>query len=217
MSRVDLTQQGAWTRLFPKALALMDHLENQVPGALWTFGGGTVLMLRIGHRQSKDIDLFVPDPQYLGYVSPRLSEVAEGISTDYEEAAEFVKLFLRAGEIDIVAGAPLTAQPFELVTFGGRMVRLETSAEIIAKKFWHRGDRAKGRDLYDLCAVANAEPEQITIAAPFLARHARLFLDALQESEDQLKREFAAIDTIGKPLAFHACMQQAQAIIRPLL
>jgi len=49
------------------------HLEREVPGAPWTFGGGTVLMLRLAHRQSKDIDLFVPDPQYLGYVNPRLS------------------------------------------------------------------------------------------------------------------------------------------------
>lgn len=45
-------------------------------------------MLRIGHRHSKDIDLFVPDPQCLGFVSPRLSEVAEQVSTDYEENAE---------------------------------------------------------------------------------------------------------------------------------
>ena len=44
-------------------------------------------MLRLGHRQSKDIDLFVPDPQYLGYVNPRLSDAAEDISTDYEEAS----------------------------------------------------------------------------------------------------------------------------------
>lgn len=45
-------------------------------------------MLRIAHRQSKDIDLFVPDPQYLGFVNPRLSDVAESITADYEEAAE---------------------------------------------------------------------------------------------------------------------------------
>lgn len=40
----------------------------------WTFGGGTVLMLRYGHRVSKDIDIFVPNPQYLGYVNPRISD-----------------------------------------------------------------------------------------------------------------------------------------------
>jgi len=68
---------------------------------------GTVLMQRIGHRRSKDIDLFVPDPQYLGYLNPRLSDVAERITADDEENAEFIKLFLPAGEIDIVVGIVL--------------------------------------------------------------------------------------------------------------
>ena len=42
----------------------------------WSFGGGTVLMRRFRHRVSKDVDIFVPDPQYLGYVSPRLNDTA---------------------------------------------------------------------------------------------------------------------------------------------
>lgn len=49
----------------------MSHLEQQIQDVHWTFGGGPVLMLRIAHRQAKDIDLFVPDPQYLGYVNLR--------------------------------------------------------------------------------------------------------------------------------------------------
>lgn len=72
--------------------------ETAVQDARWTFGGGTVLMLRIAHRHSKDIDLFVPDPQYLGFVNPRLSDAAESISADYEEAAEYIKLFLARGD-----------------------------------------------------------------------------------------------------------------------
>lgn len=44
-------------------------------------------MLRYGHRFSKDIDIFVPDPQSLGFVTPWLSEVAESITMDYVEAA----------------------------------------------------------------------------------------------------------------------------------
>lgn len=132
----------------------MSHLEQQIQDAHWTFGGGTVLMLRIAHRQSKDIDLFVPDPQYLGFVNPRLSDAAESISADYEEATEYIKLFLPEGEIDVVVGASLTEVPYEIIDYRGRKIRVETSAEIIAKKMWHRGDRAKGRDLFDLCAVS---------------------------------------------------------------
>lgn len=86
--------QASGPSSFPKTLALISHLESVTKDPPWTFGGGTMLMLRLGHRLSKDIDLFVPDPQYLGFVNPRLSDVAEGISRDYEEAAEYIKLVL---------------------------------------------------------------------------------------------------------------------------
>jgi hypothetical protein len=96
-------------------------------------------------------------------------------------------------------------------------IRMETSAEIIAKKMWHRGDRAKGRDLFDLCAVATGEPEQLRAAGLFLARHGAAFLKALAEREDVLRREFAEIDVIGKAMDFDECLQLAESIIKPLL
>ncbi len=212
-----MERPGVWASLFARALTLMSHLEKQISGAHWTFGGGTVLMLRLGHRQSKDIDLFVPDPQYLGYVNPRLSDTAESVSTDYEEAAEYIKLFLPKGEIDIVVGESLTDVPHEVIDYRRRTIRVETSAEIIAKKMWHRGDRAKGRDLFDLCAVAISAPGQLRIAEPFFVRHGAAFLQALDEREDVLRREFAEIDVIGEGLDFDQCAEQAEAIIRPLL
>ena len=85
-------------------------------------------MLRIGHRFSKDIDLFVPDPQYLGYANPRLSELAEGISADYVENAESINLILDDGEIDIVVGTPLTAHPLEMAEYQGLRFRVESMA-----------------------------------------------------------------------------------------
>lgn len=212
MSSPDLERPGVWARLFPRALELMSHLEREVPNAPWTFGGGTVLMLRIAHRHSKDIDLFVPDPQYLGYVNPRLSDVAEGISADYEEAAEFIKLFLAEGEIDVIVGASLTDVPYEMINYRGRLIRVETSAEIIAKKMWHRGDRAKARDLFDLCAVAGAEPQQLRLAERFMVRHGAAFLRALADREDVLRREFAEIDVIGAAMDFDRCLQQAEPV-----
>jgi hypothetical protein len=80
--------------------------------------GGTVLMFRYHHRKSKDIDIFVPDPQYLGYVTPRLSDLAMEIASDYVEAAGYVKLIRTEGEIDFVASPNLTRQPFEWWNFG---------------------------------------------------------------------------------------------------
>lgn len=159
----------------------------------------------------------MPDPQYLGYLDPRLSDAAEQITVDYEENAEFIKLFLPAGEIDIVVGTPLTAQPFEVVLHEGREIKVETCAEIIAKKMWHRGNRAKARDLFDLCAVADAEPLAIEQAARFMVKHGAVFLKQLQERAELVEMEFNAIDVLGFQRPFAECMAQARSIIEPLL
>lgn len=215
MSAPDLNRPGVWRELWPQALGLMRHLEAMVEQPLWTFGGGTVLMLRHGHRLSKDIDLFVPDPQYLGYVNPRLSEVAEAVSADYEENAEFIKFYLPQGEIDIVVGAALIAQPYEVVRHAGREIKVERSAEIIAKKMWHRGDQAKARDLFDLCAVAALEPAAIDEARPFFARHGAAFLRRLQERSELVRAEFEAIDALGFRPSFDECLLQSRNILEP--
>ena len=217
MSAPDLSQAGPWQHLFEHAMRLMSHLESQVANPGWSFGGGTVLMLRIGHRQSRDIDLFIPDPQMLGYLSPRLSEVAEAITTDYEENAEFIKLYLPHGEIDVVVGKALTAAPFDLVSHGGRDIRVETSAEILAKKLWHRGDRGAARDLFDLCAVAQHEPEAIAQAAPFFSRHAAQFIHRLQDRAHIARKEFDAIDALGFNRTFDECLDQAREILGPCI
>jgi hypothetical protein len=113
MMAVDFSRAGPWRKLWPQALDLMTHLERVTVAPPWTFGGGTALMLRFDHRLSKDIDLFVPDPQYLGYVNPRLGGPAEDLTADYEENAQFIKLQLPAGEIDdVVVGTPLTVPHF---------------------------------------------------------------------------------------------------------
>ena len=50
------------------------------------------------------IDIFFRDPQALGYVTPRLSSIAEKISGDYVETANHVKLICSEGEIDFARG-----------------------------------------------------------------------------------------------------------------
>lgn len=89
----------------------------------WTFGGGTVLMFRYDHRASKDIDIFVPDPQYLGYLTPRLNDTAAEMTADYvEDASSYVKLRFAEGEIDFVAAANLTQDAWEWWNIEGQAV-----------------------------------------------------------------------------------------------
>ena len=210
---VDLTRPGAWAALFESALTLTDHLATVLDKPVWTFGGGTVLMLRLNHRYSRDIDLFVPDPQYLGHLTPRLCEAAENLTTEYVETAEYVKLLMPAGEIDIVVGQPLTDVPWEIVAYRGRQIRVETNAEILAKKMYHRGDQAKARDLFDLCTVADLDPVSIEQASPFFIRHGAAFIAHLKASADYVEEDFIQIRRIGYKRSFEECLTLAEIII----
>lgn len=101
---------GPWEKLFPRALQLIDEISTYggIADPFWTLGGGTVLMFRYNHRLSKDIDIFVPDPQYLGFVTPRLSDAAADLTQDYtEQPGSFVKLQFEEGEVDFVAAPNL--------------------------------------------------------------------------------------------------------------
>lgn len=120
---------------------------------------------------------------------------------------------LAAGEIDIVVGTPLTSQPFEWVEHDGRAIRVETNAEILAKKMWHRGHRATARDLFDLCAVAAADPAAITEAAPFMQRHGMAFLRRIAERDARLVAQFESIDVIDFRASFDACVEQAHELV----
>jgi hypothetical protein len=86
------------------------------------------LMLCYDHRFSKVIDSYVPDPQYLGHVNPWLGGPAEALTSEYDVNAEFIKLYLPQGEIDVVVGAALTGESF-VVEFHGRPVRVETCVD----------------------------------------------------------------------------------------
>ena len=59
----DSLPEGVWRGLLQHAYTLIDEIAvHGIQDPFWTFGGGTVLMLRYRHRMSKDIDIFVPDP-----------------------------------------------------------------------------------------------------------------------------------------------------------
>ncbi len=209
--------QGIWQTLLPHAFTLMDDIARLgIPDPFWTFGGGTVLMLRHQHRMSKDIDIFVPDPQYLGFVSPRLSDAADRVSQDYVEGPGYVKLLRPEGEIDFVASPNLTAQPFEEWTLLGRKVKVETSAEIVAKKLWHRGDRATARDLFDLSLVIEREPDALATAAPYLTRHREAFLSQLEQRRAVLSAQFEAIDALDYRPSYNESLQRVSLYLSQL-
>ncbi len=191
--------QGVWQSLLPHALSIVEGIKQYgTAEPFWTFGGGTVLMLRYAHRISNDIDIFVPDPQYLGFVTPRLSDIAAAVSSQYvEDQNSYVKLIRPDGEIDFVAAPNLTQPPYEVWTINGQKIRVETATEIVAKKLWHRGDRATARDLFDLSLVIEREPDELIKAADFLKRNAIVFIEQITNRRKVLKLQFEQINTLN--------------------
>ncbi|MDR8878063.1 nucleotidyl transferase AbiEii/AbiGii toxin family protein [Burkholderia multivorans] len=208
---------GPWQGLFRHALTLIDEIRTHgTSNPFWTFGGGTVLMLRYGHRMSKDVDIFVPNPQYLGYVNPRISEAASDITSDYEEHAQFVKLVLPDGEIDFVVSQNLTDPGYDEWELMGQPVKVETPAEIVAKKMWHRGDRPTARDLFDLTLVIEREPDSLLDAGEYLIRHRESFLRLLGEHREFLVSRFNDIQTLDYAPSFDYCVGLANDFLQEI-
>ena len=64
-----------WARLFRIAYSLIRQVNSeQIIINSWSFGGGTAMMLQIDHRESDDIDIFLPDAQFLAFLDPKLRD-----------------------------------------------------------------------------------------------------------------------------------------------
>lgn len=146
-----------WGELFDQAMLIIDQANSQgdIVGA-WSFGGGTALMLQIGHRLSHDIDLFIDDPQILPYLNPNTQGYRMDVAPSFydSDGTRSLKLsFEGIGEIDFICTGSLSENPTVEMEVRGRMVRVETPLEIITKKLVYRGSHLQPRDMFDIAAV----------------------------------------------------------------
>jgi hypothetical protein len=210
--------EGPWKSLLERAFWLMESIQSDgyiLPR--WSMGGGTVLMFYYAHRKSKDIDIFVPDPQFLGYVNPRLGGRGEEVTTDYRDGTEFVKLFLPEGEIDFVASSTLTENPFEEHVVLGRKILLETPIEIVAKKLWYRGDRATPRDLLDLALVSEHHYSEILGHSDVFTKNIEVFTEQCNSRRAIMLPVFEEIEKIEFKLGYDECLARANDLKADLL
>jgi hypothetical protein len=162
----------AWRKLLELALGALDGTGVPIQ---WTFGGGTALALKVSHRVSYDVDLFVEDASALRLLSPNQNTEARAITDRWQEPGNYIKLECDEGSIDfILAGRQTELMPW-LYPFMDRTVQVEQPAEILAKKLRYRGSRLLSRDIFDLLAVHRWDPTQFraaVLAVPGAARRA---------------------------------------------
>jgi hypothetical protein len=145
------------------------------------------------------------ETQYLGYLTPRLNDVAEAKTSDYVEQAGFVKLVFAEGEIDFVVANPLTLDPYRVEEILGRPVQVETTAEIVAKKLKYRAAEFKGRDIFDVALVLERDPQVLGDISAVVVDAKAALLRRLERNDAQLREDFA-IDTIGYTPTYDACV-----------
>ena len=209
--------EGMWRNLFNSAMDLLDEVQSQIHVIPpWSLGGGTVLMFHYQHRLSKDIDIFITDPQFLGYINPKLGGPAERLTTEYQEASHFMKLYLPEGEIDFVVTTPLTHNPFSSHEVLGRNIQLETPIEIVAKKMWHRGDNATARDLFDLALVIEHEADGLRRYPDIFNKHAKAFVSQCKSRQAILEQQFNQIEKIGYQKSYIDCLDVVEPFLKSI-
>jgi hypothetical protein len=175
-------------------------------------------MMRMRHRLSRVIDLFLHDVQWLARLTPRLNDRIAAMVRDYSEQANSIKLVLSEGDIDfIVAGRVTEASADETLDFGGHTIRLEATEEL-AKKLYYRAALLKPRDVFDLVAAARMFPSaaEAAVEASAPRRQAQLKrLEALAAAPpDQLLRDIAPIGEFAKmaPMMIDAALAWIESV-----
>ena len=216
-----MTADGpTWARLFRIACSLIRQVNSeQVIIDSWSFGGGTAMMLQIGHRESRDVDIFLPDAQLLPFLDPKLHdfEYEIGLSDYGGDGTGFLKLaFEDVGEIDFIVGQAVTKAPTTRRTIEGKDVNLETVVEIIAKKIHYRGTIIKPRDIFDIAAAARLDRDSLVGALRDLNDDAAKTLTAIERLKPDFVNATIAELIIKDPFKLIAdtALEDAKAVLK---
>jgi hypothetical protein len=142
-----------------------DNLPNK-DNSLIRFGGGTALSIYyFQHRRSFDIDLFVTDPQIIGYLSPKhwIEDSKNFNPTQYIDQANHVRVLSREKiKVDILVAQDFINEAFidKSKSLFIQDVYVESIEDIIAKKITYRRKDNKTRDILDI-AVALFKNQEI--------------------------------------------------------
>lgn len=197
-----------WEALLAKALQAIDSVGEPVfSPENWSLGGGTVLMRRFHHRFSKDVDLFVPDPQYLGYLDPELNDAVAELTPRHAREAGYLRLYFPEGEVDFIAAAPVTDNSRKTETVLGRRIMVDTSIEIIGKKVKYRAANFTARDVFDFALVAEKEPKALRRLKPVLEERRDAILQRLASDDRILRKTFKELDTLEYRPTYDDCLE----------
>lgn len=171
------------------------HALSRIPSSEWTVGGGTMLALfYFQHRMSYDIDLFVNDPQYFSFLSPKwFIDNQEDFDSEYLDQANHFQLTASGVKVDIRLAPNRTGDKPLVRNVAGLSVPVDSHREITAKKIHYRSSRCRGFDIFDIAVSISRRPSilkeliqlgAVTLDEVFALRCALIGLDAARYREE---------------------------------
>ncbi len=138
---------------------------HKIPDSAWSFGGGTALALCYWrHRRSFDVDIFINEPQYFAFLSPKwFIDETDCFQSDYRELADHITLLTVTGiKIDFLLAPRLTRYPPVWKHIQDCACYVDAAEEIIAKKLHYRSHQAHVRDIVDLAVALTHTPDLLS-------------------------------------------------------
>lgn len=178
--------EANWPRLLEHALAALDTLSG---AAAWSWGGGTALSIRLDHRVSLDIDIFLTDTADLQRLSPNANPVVRAMTENWQTPGHYLKLLFDEGEVDFIVALPRTVPAYDAWQWRGRSLLLETTAEVLAKKLHWRGSLALARDIFDLEAARRFDGAGFEAALAAEPAGAARVADVMVRRERRIRKE----------------------------
>jgi len=175
----------AWRTLLELALPALDEVGS---GVKWTLGGGTGLALKLEHRISYDIDIFLQDAGHLRTLSPSRNKASRTISDRWQDPGHYLRLEREEGVIDFIVAARVTDLAPWHYGFKGRDIPVEEPEEILAKKLKYRGSRIIPRDIFDILAVQRLDPAIVKTAVAAAPDGARRAADRIRRIEKRYRQ-----------------------------
>jgi hypothetical protein len=93
-------------------------------------------------------------------------------------------------------------------------VRVDTSAEIIAKKVRYRASHFTARDIFDFALVAEKEPKAISMITSVLRGRADAILERLSSADRILRTTFNELDVLDYRPTYDHCVQVVKRVLK---
>ena len=175
----------------------MEILDEYWNRSDYVLGGGTALAARWGHRPGTDVDLFIENEDYLKVVGNRMDQIrsrlehlkTQGEIQKFTCGRDAITIQFEVGmDMSFVATEPLTPAPLVEEFEKETGVRLESTAEILAKKIFVRMNWMGNfltRDLYDIVVAKYLDPQATESALQTISVDERVRIARMMEHDIQ--------------------------------